>query len=122
VGYTVYGDYREADPPARIVEAVERGDHDIAAVWGPQAGYFARQSPVELTVVPITGTARFAPLLFQFDIAIGVRKGDDQRRETLDQLISHNAAQIAQILDEYGVPVVAAGDQPSNSELHGSAK
>ena len=74
VGYTVYGDYRQHDPPARIVEAVERGDIDIAAVWGPQAGYFSQRSPVQLTVVPISGTARFAPLLFQFDIAIGFAK------------------------------------------------
>ena len=108
VGYTVYGDYRQPDPPAQILEAVARGDIDIAAVWGPLAGYFARELPVKLTVVPITDTERFAPLLFQFDIAIGVRKGDDQRREELDRLISRNSAEIAQILDRYGVPVIAA--------------
>ncbi len=56
VGYTVYGDYRKANPPAAIVAAVERGDVDIAAVWGPLAGYFAKQSPVPLTVTPITDT------------------------------------------------------------------
>jgi quinoprotein dehydrogenase-associated probable ABC transporter substrate-binding protein len=106
VGYTVYGDYRRPDPPAQILEALARGEIDIAAVWGPLAGYFARQSPVKLTVVPITDTERFAPLLFQFDIAIGVRKGDDKRREGLDQLISRNSAQIAQILDRFGVPVM----------------
>jgi mxaJ protein len=61
---------------------------------------------VKLRVVPITDTERFAPLLFQFDIAIGVRKGDDKRREGLDQLISRNSAQIAQILDRFGVPVM----------------
>jgi quinoprotein dehydrogenase-associated probable ABC transporter substrate-binding protein len=106
VGYTVYGDYRRPDPPAQILEALARGEIDIAAVWGPLAGYFARQSPVKLRVVPITDTERFAPLLFQFDIAIGVRKGDDKRREGLDQLISRNSAQIAQILDRFGVPVM----------------
>jgi quinoprotein dehydrogenase-associated probable ABC transporter substrate-binding protein len=106
VGYTVYGDYRQPDPPAQILEALARGEIDIAAVWGPLAGYFARQSPVKLTVVPITDTERFAPLLFQFDIAIGVRKGDDKRKEELDQLISRNSAQIAQILDRFGVPVM----------------
>jgi quinoprotein dehydrogenase-associated probable ABC transporter substrate-binding protein len=106
VGYTVYGDYRRPDPPAQILEAVAQGEIDIAAVWGPLAGYFARQSPVKLTVVPITDTERFAPLLFQFDIAIGVRKGDDKRKEELDQLISRNSLQIAEILDRFGVPVM----------------
>ncbi len=34
------------NPPARIVEAVARGDVDVAVVWGPLAGYFApRQTP-----------------------------------------------------------------------------
>jgi ABC-type amino acid transport substrate-binding protein len=108
VGYTVYGDYRRPDPAAQILEAVAQGEIDIAAVWGPLAGYFARASPEKLTVVPITDTERFAPLLFQFDIAIGVRKGDDKRKEELDQLISRNAVQIAQILDRFGVPVVGA--------------
>jgi quinoprotein dehydrogenase-associated probable ABC transporter substrate-binding protein len=108
VGYTVYGDYRRPNPPAQILEAVARGEIDIAAVWGPLAGYFARESPVKLTLVPITDTKRFAPLLFQFDIAIGVRKGDDKRREEFDQLISRNSVQIAEILDRFGVPVVEA--------------
>ena len=108
VGYTVYGDYRQHDPPARIIEAVERGEIDIAAVWGPLAGYVGRQSPVELAIAPITDTERFAPLAFQFDIAIGVRKGDDQRRDTLDAVIARNSTQIAQILDDCGVPVIAA--------------
>ena len=44
VGFTVYGDYREPNPPARIVDAVARGDVDVAVVWGPLAGYFAKQS------------------------------------------------------------------------------
>jgi mxaJ protein len=115
VGYTVYGDYRRPNPAAQILEALARGEIDIAAVWGPLAGYFARESPVKLTVVPIIDTERFAPLLFQFDIAMGVRKGDDKRREEFDQLISRNSLQIAQILDRYGVPVMAA-DQPTTEQ------
>lgn len=121
-GYMVYGDYRQADPPARIVEAVERGDIDIAAVWGPLAGYSARQSPVELNIVPMVGTERFAPLLFQFDIAIGVRKGDGERRAVLDDLIAHNAAQIEQLLAEYGVPVIATAEQRESASGPGPAK
>jgi mxaJ protein len=115
VGYTVYGDYRRPDPPAQILEAVAQGEIDIAAVWGPLAGYFARKSPVKLTVVPITDTERFSPLLFQFDIAIGVRKGDDKRKEELDRLVARNSVKIAQILDRYGVPVTAA-DQERDGE------
>ena len=34
-GYTVYGDYNQPNPPARIVDAVGKGDVDVAIVWGP---------------------------------------------------------------------------------------
>jgi mxaJ protein len=111
-GFMVYGDYRDPDPQARILTAVARGDIDVAAVWGPLAGFFARQSPVKLSIAPITDTEGFAPLEFQFGIAIAVRKGDNERKEALDQLISRNTGQIAEILAQYGVPVVNAGQQP----------
>ena len=42
-GYLIYGDYRTANPPAAIIDAVAKGDVDVAVVWGPLAGYFAQQ-------------------------------------------------------------------------------
>ena len=53
-GYTVYGDYTQPDPPARIVTAVETGEIDLAVVWGPLAGYFATRSPVPLDLVAVS--------------------------------------------------------------------
>src|SRR5947209_8590624 len=46
VGYTVYGDYAQPDPPARIIDAVAKGDIDVAIAWGPLAGYFAPRQAV----------------------------------------------------------------------------
>lgn len=117
-GYMIYGDYREPDPPARLIEAVENGDVDVAAAWGPLAGYAAQQSKVALKLVPITGEAQFAPLRFQFDIAMGVRKGDHALRDQLNDFIAQNAAEITALLRSYGVPLIeearsaASGDQP----------
>jgi mxaJ protein len=118
MGYTVYGDYRKANPTAAIVTAVERGDVDIAAVWGPLAGYFAKQSPVPLTVTPISETQSFAPLVFEYDIAMGVRKGDDALRDKLNALIAQNRSEIAALLQSYGVPMVAS----QNAAQHAAAK
>jgi mxaJ protein len=105
----IYGDYREPDPPARLIEAVEKGDIDIAAAWGPLAGYAARWSGVPLEIVPITDTEGFAPLRFQFDIAIGVRKGDDALEARLDGVIARKQAEIRALLESYGVPLIQAG-------------
>jgi quinoprotein dehydrogenase-associated probable ABC transporter substrate-binding protein len=52
VGFTLYGDYALPNPPARVLDAVARGDIDVAVVWGPLAGYFAKREPVELSVMP----------------------------------------------------------------------
>ena len=107
VGYTLYGDYREDSPPKRIVEAVELGAVDVAAVWGPLAGYFARQSLVPLTLAPIGDTDDFRPLAFTFDIAVGVRKGDHALRMAIDEVLDRRRAEISRLLADYGVPVIA---------------
>jgi mxaJ protein len=106
VGFTLYGDYQEPNPPARIVTAVEKGDVDIAAVWGPLAGYFAMQSPVPLVVTPITDTESFAPLVFQYSMAMGVRKDDEALRDKLDGVIEGQRPQIDALLASFGVPML----------------
>jgi len=108
VGYTVYGDYRSANPPARIVDAVARGDVDIAVVWGPLAGYFARRARVPLDIVPVSPQVDLPYLPFVFDIAMGVRRGDSTFRAQLDQIITRRRPSIDSLLDAYGVPRVDA--------------
>ncbi|MET4322008.1 substrate-binding domain-containing protein [Bradyrhizobium sp. RT5a] len=105
-GYSIYGDYRQADPPARLIEAVESGKIDVAAAWGPLGGYFAQRSPVPLTVTPIRDYERFPSQQFQFTIAMGVRKGDDALRDRLNAFIDEHRSEISSLLRSYGVPLV----------------
>jgi quinoprotein dehydrogenase-associated probable ABC transporter substrate-binding protein len=105
-GFMIFGDYSKPNPPARLIEAVASRKVDVAAVWGPLGGYFAEQSPVPLAVVPITGTARFAPLVFRYAIAMGVRKDDLALRDKLNTAIAHDKKAIRAILESYGVPLV----------------
>jgi quinoprotein dehydrogenase-associated probable ABC transporter substrate-binding protein len=106
VGYTLYGDYRDPNPPARIVDAVVKGDVDVAIVWGPLAGYFAKHASVPLEVVPVSPAAD-PNLPFTFNIAMGVRKADKALRDEIDALLQRKQKEIAAILDEYGVPLVS---------------
>ena len=105
-GYTVYGDYRSQAPGRDIIDAVVRGDVDVAVVWGPQAGYFARQQPVALDLVPVSPQIDLPFLPFVFDISMGVRRGDTALREQLDAEIEKRHGDIDRILDKYGVPRV----------------
>ncbi|HKH94071.1 MAG TPA: substrate-binding domain-containing protein [Gemmatimonadaceae bacterium] len=103
-GYTVLGDYHEPNPPSRIVRAVERGEVDVAVVWGPLAGYFARRSPVPLRVVPVSPEVDLPYLPFVFDIGMGVRHGETALRDSLDAIIVRRQRVIDRILADYGVP------------------
>jgi quinoprotein dehydrogenase-associated probable ABC transporter substrate-binding protein len=109
-GYTVYGDYSEESPPARIVEAVARGEVDVAVVWGPLAGYFARRQRAPLEVVPVSPQVDPPFLPFVFDISMGVRRGDDALREELEDFLERRRSDIERILDDYGVPRVGRGE------------
>jgi mxaJ protein len=105
-GYMVYGDYARPNPPARIVDAVARGDVDVAVVWGPLAGYFARRSAVPLQLVPVTPAFDPPALPLTFDIAMGVRRGDLRLRARLDDFLRRRRPDIDAILAAYGVPRV----------------
>jgi quinoprotein dehydrogenase-associated probable ABC transporter substrate-binding protein len=105
-GYMIYGDYAEPNPPARLVEAVADQRIDVAVVWGPLAGFFAKASTVPLRIVGIDDTASFAPLRFRYGIAMGVRSGDVALRERLDRVIEHERATLRATLRDYGVPLL----------------
>ena len=105
-GFTVYGDYAQPNPPARIVEAVAKKQIDLAIVWGPVAGYFAKQSPSALEIAPVTPQIDRPFLPFVFDIAMGVRRGDQQLKEQVEQILERRRPEIDHILAEYGVPRV----------------
>jgi mxaJ protein len=105
-GYTLYGDYSQSNPPARIVDAVAKRDIDLAIVWGPLAGYFAKQSRVPLEVVPVSPQIDQPFLPFVFDISMGVRRDDQELRDQLEQAMEKRRADIDRILADYRVPRV----------------
>ncbi len=107
IGYSVLGDYRRPNPPARIVEAVANGEVDGALVWGPLAGYFASRERVPLELTPVAQPSDSARP-FAFDISMAVRRGDAERRTMLDDFIVRRRADIDRLLAEYGVPRVDA--------------
>jgi mxaJ protein len=118
-GYSVYGDYAQANPPARIIDAVARGEVDVAVAWGPLAGYFAKRQRVPLEVVPVSPQIDLPFLPFVYDISMGVRRGDDEFRDQLDEILARKSLEIEAILDEYGVPRVGAPGASSSGSTTG---
>ncbi|MFP5236574.1 MAG: quinoprotein dehydrogenase-associated putative ABC transporter substrate-binding protein [Acidobacteriota bacterium] len=104
VGYSIFGNLNERDPAADVVRAVEKGEVDIAVVWGPLGGYFSRHSSVPLTITPTNDDRLYPSLPFHYDIAIGVRPGDTALKQALNRELTRRHADIEQILRAYGVP------------------
>lgn len=88
-----------------IVRAVAQNKIDLAIVWGPLAGYFARKQKLPLTLAP---TPAFdAPgIPFQYEMAMGVRKGNKQLCDQVSVFLVRRATEIHRILQNYGVPLV----------------
>ena len=103
-GYLVYGDYREQNPAAAIMDAVAKGEIDVAIVWGPVAGYFAARESVPLKVALVTPQNDGPRLPMVFDINMGVRRDDPTLRDEINAALSKLRPKIDAVLANYGVP------------------
>jgi len=85
------------------VQEVVDGKLDLAAVWGPFAGWVkAKGEPI--TLQPVNLWEDTVPL--EFNLAIGVRKTDAMLKYILDFALEDHKAEIQKILTDYGVPLV----------------
>ena len=93
--------------PGEPVEDVISGKIDVAIMWGPLGGYYAKQSDVDLVVVEIpeysTGNKKLQRKTY-WNISAGVRKREVERREMVEGAIFRNLDKIYAIMDEYGIP------------------
>jgi quinoprotein dehydrogenase-associated probable ABC transporter substrate-binding protein len=104
IGFNTF--YSDTNPPSAIIDAVASGKIDLAIVWGPLAGYYAKRQQVPLELVPVPSGKGDLP--FAFDISMGVKKGDDALYAKLTQVLEKRQPEIMKILTEYGVPLVDA--------------
>jgi mxaJ protein len=111
IGYSVLGDYRQPNPPSALVDAVARGEVDVATVWGPVAGYFASRASTSLEVRPIAPDVRPGQLPVTFAISMGVRRNDRVRLDALNAFLQRRKAEIDALLASYHVPRVATEDR-----------
>ncbi len=106
VGYGLFGPLGEESPPARMIEAVARGDLDVAIAWGPFAGYFGRG----LSVTPVSPPS-YRGMPFVYDISMAVRKGNESLKARLDTVLARECGAIHSLLKEYNVPLAPAGEE-----------
>lgn len=107
VGFTMWDVDAVEDPPGKIIAAVATGEIDVAIVWGPLAGYFAKRQPTALEVVPVSPQFDEPSVPFVYDISMGVRRSDAALKAQLEEIVDRRRGDIEKILESYGVPLLA---------------
>jgi mxaJ protein len=112
VGYQLMFDsnFHAEDYPGKEVEDLIAGQIDVALVWGPIAGFFAKKKNASIEVVPLEdspdGSTHYA-----FNIAMGVRKKDTELRDKLDESLVRKRDEIKHVLEEFGVPLLPVSEE-----------
>ena len=106
--------------PWWTVQKALNGELDVAAVWGPFAGWLKTMKHEPLTILPVNLQDDRVPL--EFDLAIGVRKTDAFLKYMLEFALEDKAEEVAQIMKDYGVPLVQCSRciVPGDLPAHGS--
>jgi mxaJ protein len=99
------GMYNDENRPEDVIKAVANEEVDVAIVWGPLAGYFAKQSPVPLRIQPLGERDSLADVPFRYDIAMAVRRREKELQDSLKKTLARKAPEIQAILKEYNVPM-----------------
>ncbi len=108
--YQLVVDTRFDAPGKLMIEDLAKGEIDVALLWGPIAGYYAKNYGDQLTVTPLVKEAKDARM--DFYITMGVRPNEIEWKRQIDKLIKDNRDKIVAILKDYGIPLLDAQGQP----------
>ncbi len=107
--YPLVIDTRFDSSAAAMMQDLAKGDIDAAVLWGPMAGYYAKEAGMPLTLVPLTKEKGGPPLAYR--ISMGVRFSDQDWKRELNRLIHDDQPEINKLLLSYGVPLLGDQDQ-----------
>jgi len=93
-------------PQEKIIDAVAHSSIDVALVWGPFGGYFAKPYGSALKLETVTNDPAWPGLAFTFPMAAAVRSGDTALKDALQAAFDRNATKVAAILRDYNIPIV----------------
>ncbi len=100
--YQLVVDTRFDSPGREMVEDVANGVIDVGILWGPIAGYWAKQQKAPLEVTPLVGTAQGMHL--DFRVSMGLRRNEPEWKRALNDFLATNGDAIQAILLDYGDP------------------
>jgi len=102
--YPLFVDTRLGTSAEAMIKDLQAGEIDVAVLWGPLAGWYAKQANPPLTIVPLLQEKGGSRMVFR--ITMGVRPSDQEWKRELNRLIDENKDEIANVLSDYGVPLI----------------
>jgi quinoprotein dehydrogenase-associated probable ABC transporter substrate-binding protein len=108
--YPLVIDTRVDSSAEAMVNDIRAGVIDAGILWGPMAGYYAKQTNPPLHIVPLVKETAGPKLTYR--ITMAVRPADQQFKHLLNKLIQENQRGINAILLSFGVPLLDERDQP----------
>ena len=112
--YPLMIDTRFDSSSAAMIKDLMSGEIDAGVLWGPMAGYYAKQASPPLHVTPLVKETSGPRLAFR--IGMGVRPADQNWKRQLNRLIQENQPAINKILLDFGVPLLDENDRPIGAE------
>jgi quinoprotein dehydrogenase-associated probable ABC transporter substrate-binding protein len=113
--YPLMIDTRFDSSAAAMINDLMSGEIDVGVLWGPMAGYYARQANPPLHVTPLVKETSGPKLAYR--IGMGVRPADQNWKRLLNRLIQENQAAINKILLDFGVPLLDENDRLISAEM-----
>jgi quinoprotein dehydrogenase-associated probable ABC transporter substrate-binding protein len=102
--YQLMVDTRQGTSAEAMIRDLQAGDIDAGVLWGPIAGYYAKNADPPLTIVPLTKEQGGSRMVYR--ITMGVRPSDQEWKRQINQLIEENQSEINKILLDFGVPLL----------------
>ena len=97
-------DLRPERQPHMSVQQMLDGELDVAAIWGPMAGWYKTIKKQPITILPVNTLEEKTPL--EFSLAIGMRRNAKDLKAKIEAVMLKDKDKIQKVLEEYGVPLV----------------
>ena len=104
--YDLFVDTRHQQPGKDMINDLANKQIDVALLWGPIAGYYAKQHGDDLKVTPLLDEPKKSRM--EFYITMAVRPGENKWKNDINALIRSNKDAIDKILRDYHVPMLNA--------------
>lgn len=112
--YPLVVDTRVESSAQAMIRDLAGGEIDAGVLWGPMAGYYAKQANPPMSIKLLLKESGGPQLIYR--ISMGVRATDQNWKRLLNRLLAENRADINRLLIGFGVPLLDENGEPVTAD------